>query len=336
MKFSCDVLGIIENGEGYLPANFRTIPKIVLNKFENLLKQDILNGVLSYGEDNVLGLGLNEGEIGVVLVGGLSPICPLAENGFSIKINAATEIIDISKMNVVNKKYLEPTSGKGTVKIMPVLSKMLSMIHRVDYSIENERGNVLVNTGYVDKKYEDEVLDILKECFKSKTLISDRIGFEVKENLLIINTLCSSTIDGILIKCGIPVMPYYGGILEIAKNRFIDIIAYEGTSLDPHEVFFNKVDGKNTILSGVRKVPMASQENLINVVDKLGWTGLYKIGKPNNDICGVKVEKNMLGFVSFGGVNPFAIIKNNNIPIEILALHDTMEYSKLIHLKELI
>ncbi|MBW9221653.1 DUF128 domain-containing protein, partial [Methanothermococcus sp. SCGC AD-155-C09] len=53
-------------------------------------------------------------------------------------------------------------------------------------------------------------------------------------------------------------------------------------------------------------IPSTSQENLINVVDKLGWTGLYKIGKPNNDICGVKVEKNMLGFVSFGGVNPFA------------------------------
>jgi len=331
-----DVLGIIENGEGYLPANFRTIPKIVLNKFENLLKQDVLNGVLSYGEDNVLGLGLNEGEIGVVLVGGLTPICPLAENEFPIKINAATEIIDISKMNIVNKKYLKPTNGRGTVKIMPVLSKMLSMIHRVDYSIENERGNVLINTGYVDKKYEDEVLDILKECFKSKTLISDRIGFEIKRDLLIINTLCSSTIDGILIKCGVPVMPYYGGILEIAKNRFIDMIAYEGTSLDPHEVFFNKVDGKNTILSGVRKVPMAAQEDLINIVNELGWTGLHKIGKPNNDICGVKVEKNMLGFVSFGGVNPFAIIKNNNIPIKILALHDIKEYSELIHLKELI
>ncbi|AEH06146.1 DUF128 domain-containing protein [Methanothermococcus okinawensis] len=330
-----DVLGIIENGEGYLPANFRIIPSSVMEKFENLLKRDLLNGVLSYGEDNVLGLSLNEGEIGVALVGGLSPICPAVEKGYPVKINAATTLMDLSLMEKRNKKYLHPINKKGKVKIMPVLSKMLSMLHKVNYDMESERGNVLVNTAYINRKYEEEVLDALKECHKSKTVISDRIGMEIKGDKIIINTLCSSTIDGIFVKYGVPIIPYYGGVLELGKNRFIDIISYEGTSLDPHEVFFNRVDGKKTILSGVRKVPMAARDSLINIAEKLNWPGILEIGKPNNDICGIKVEKGMFGFVSLGGINPFVIIKNKGIPIEIEALHGIKEYSELVPLKEL-
>lgn len=330
-----DVLGIIENGEGYLPANFRTIPSSTKEKFENLLKRDLLNGVLSYGEDNVLGLSLNEGEIGVALVGGLSPICPAIEVGYTAKISAATTLKDLSLMEKRNKKYLYPINKKGKIMITPVLTKMISMMHSVSYDIESNRGNVLVNTGYVDKEYEDDVIDVLKEGYKNKMMISDRIGIEKEENYIKINTLCSTTIDGIFLKYGIPIIPYYGGILEIAKNRFIDIIAYGGTSLDPHEVFFNRVDGEKTILSGIRKSPMKARDNLIKIVEKLNWTGIINIGMPNNDIYGIKVEKGMFGFASIGGMNPFVLIKNKGIPVKIEALHDIKEYSKLIPLKEL-
>ena len=331
-----DVLGIIENGEGYLPANFRVIPSSTKEKFENLLKRDLLNGVLSYGEDNVLGLSLNEGEIGVALVGGLSPICPAVEMGYDVKINAATTLKDLSLIEKRNKKYLHPINKKGKVMITPVLSKMMSMMHSVSYDIESNRGNVLVNTGYIDKKYEDDVIDALKECYKNKTVISDRIGMEKDGNQIKINTLCSTTIDGIFLKYGIPIIPYYGGILELGKNRFIDIIAYGGTSLDPHEVFFNRVDGEKTILSGIRKAPMEARDNLIKIVEKLNWSGILEIGKPNNNIYGIKVEKGMFGFASIGGMNPFVLIKNKGIPVKIEALHDIKEYSKLIPLKELL
>ena len=330
-----DVLGIIENGEGYLPANFRVIPSSTKEKFENLLKRDLLNGVLSYGEDNVLGLSLNEGEIGVALVGGLSPICPAVEMGYDVKINAATTLKDLSLIEKRSKKYLHPINKKGKVMITPVLSKMMSMMHNVSYDIESNRGNVLVNTGYIDKKYEDDVIDALKECYKNKTVISDRIGMEKDGNQIKINTLCSTTIDGIFLKYGIPIIPYYGGILELGKNRFIDIIAYGGTSLDPHEVFFNRVDGEKTILSGIRKAPMEARDNLIKIVEKLNWTGILNIGMPNNDLYGIKVEKGMFGFASIGGMNPFVLIKNKGIPVKIEALHDIKEYSKLIPLKEL-
>jgi hypothetical protein len=330
-----DVLGIIENGEGYLPANFRIIPSSTKEKFENLLKRDLLNGVLSYGEDNVLGLSLNEGEIGVALVGGLSPICPAVEIGYNVKINAATTLKDLSLMEKRNKKYLHPVNKKCKVMITPVLSKMISLMHNVSYDIESSRGAVLVNTGYIDENYYDDAIEVLNECHNSKTIISDRVGIEKEDNCIKINTLCSTTIDGIFLKYGIPIMPYYGGVLELNRNRFIDIISYGGTSLDPHEVFFNRVDGKKTILSGIRKVPMEARENLIKIVNKLNWTGILNIGMPNNDLYGVKVEKGMFGFASIGGMNPFVLMKNKGIPVKIEALHGTLEYSKLNLISEL-
>lgn len=330
-----DILGIMENGEGYLPANFRVIPKSTKDKFKNLLNRDLLNGVLSYWEENVLGIDLNENEVGVALVGGLCPICPAVECGHVVNIGAATSLKDLSLMEKKTKKYLNPVVKKGDIKISSVLSKMNSMMHNVNYDIEMENGAVLVNTGYVDKSYKQAVIEILKECMDKKQIISDKIGITEIDDKIQINTLCSTTIDGIFLKYGIPVIPYYGGILELNKNRFIDTISYDGTSLDPHEVFFNKVDGKNTILSGIRKAPMSARENLINIMEKLNWSGIIEIGKPNNPIYGIKVEKGMFGFATVGGVNPFVVIKNSGIPIEINALHDIMDYSKLAFIDEL-
>jgi len=331
-----DVMGIIENGEGHLPANFRIIPKTTLDRFENIIKEDKLNGILSYGEENVLGLSLNDGEVGIALVGGLSPICPLVEMGYPVKINAASDIVDISNVKTVSKKHLKPVKKKGKVKIVSVFSKMLSMVHKVDYSIEDRKGKVLVNRCCIDRKYEDEVLEALDRCYKMGIMVSDRVGFEHRGDRLIMSTICSSTVDGILIKHGIPVIPYCGGILELSKDRFIEIISYDGTSLDPHEIFLNRVDGENTVLSGVRKAPMVAREKLIEIVKYLNWKGIYKVGKPNNDVCGVKVEKNMFGYICFGGMNPFAILKSRGIPVEVSALHGIVEYSELIPVEELV
>jgi hypothetical protein len=333
-----DVLGIIENGEGYLPANFRVIPSSTKEKFENLLKKDLLNCVLAYGEENVLGLNINEEEIGVALVGGLTPLCIPIEKGYKMEINAATKLKNLVSMERRNKKYLEPVCKKGKRAVKPVLSKMLSLMERVTYDIEEKKGDIIVNTGCVDKKYKKEVFDALRESYEKKLTISDRVGIETKDGQIFIHTLCSLTIDGIILKNEIPVIPCYGGVLELRSgkgNRFIDVIAYRGTSLDPHEVFFNKTDGEKNILAGIREAPMSAKDHIAQLNEKLEWNGIIEIGRPNNDISGVRVEKGMIGFTTVGGINPLVLIKKRGVPIEINALHKTMNYSDLIHFEEL-
>ena len=45
-----------------------------------------------------------------------------------------------------------------------------------------------------------------------------------------------------LVKNGVSTTPQYGGILETdgKKPRFIELTAYSGSSLDPHEIYIAK------------------------------------------------------------------------------------------------
>ncbi len=68
-----------------------------------------------------------------------------------------------------------------------------------------------------------------------------------------IGTVSSININSILLKMGIPVKSVFGGILDISEKapvRFLEIIKYGGTSIDPLEVF---IKGKMTDLAGVLK-----------------------------------------------------------------------------------
>ncbi|EHP85883.1 DUF128 domain-containing protein [Methanotorris formicicus] len=332
MQGKTDVLGFIENGEGYVPANFRVIPKEAEDKFERLLKKDTLNCILSYGEDNVLGMNVEEDEIGIALIGGLAPVAALVERGYYVELNAASTIKKVSFMEKVNKGRISPQKKKSDVRIKSVLSKMFNSMAKVNYDIDKKDGNVIVNVGYVGKEYYDDVLDILKEAYKKGLGISNRFGIKEEDGLIKISTICASTLDGIFSSYGVPIIPCYGGILEVEEDneRFIDIISYEGSSLDPHEVFFNKVDCETSILAGFREIPMCAREDLIDLVKALGWNGIKEIGRPNNEVYGVSVEKNMCGVVTIGGMNPLTMIKEHEIPIKINALHEIVKFSELV------
>jgi len=337
MQGKTDVLGVVENGEGYVPANFRVIPKEAKDKFEKLLNKDTLNCVLSYGEENVLGLNVEEDEIGIALVGGITPVAALVEKGYYVELNAASTIKKVSFMEKVSKRKILPQKKKGGIKIKSVLSKMFNNMAKITYDINKEDGDVIVNVGYVEEKYYADVIEILKEAYKRGLGISNRFGIKEEDGLIKISTICASTLDGIFSNYGIPIIPRYGGVLEIGeeKDRFIDIISYEGSSLDPHEVFFNKVDCETSILAGFREIPMCAREDLVDLVRTLGWSGIKEIGRPNNEVYGVDVEKDMCGVVTIGGMNPLAMIKEHEIPIKIKALHEIVKFSELVEYDEI-
>jgi len=327
-----DVIGILENGNGYLPANFRVIPKLKLEEFKTLLNRDLLNGVISYGTDNVLGINLNDTEVGIVMVGGITPICPIKEMGYDVRINAATELTYISNLKKVKKNYIKPISKKSDKSVVPVISKIISWIHEVTYDIDNDGGKVVVNTGYIDKKYGDKAVEVLKKYCEKLNLSYKMISVRDENDKLRIDTISSVTFDGIFLKNYIPVIPFCGGILEYTENlkRFIDIIIYSGTSLDPYEVFFNKINCMNTILSGVRMIPMEGRNKLIKLIEKLDFSGILEVGKPNNSLYGIEVENGMCAYVSVDGLNPFALLIKNNIPVELISTHNTMEYLDIL------
>ena len=64
-------------------------------------------------------------------------------------------------------------------------------------------------------------------------------------------TVCSIVVNGVLLKNGIPMDSKFGGILQIRNGRplrFVELIYYSGSSLDPSEVF---IRGKMTSVRSV-------------------------------------------------------------------------------------
>ena len=85
-------------------------------------------------------------------------------------------------------------------------------------------------------------------------------------------TVCSASINGVLLKAGVPTEFRFGGILEIADfqpKRFVAIIDYAGTSLDPSEQYIRAGmtsvgqaarTGSGMILGVFRTLPAPARE----------------------------------------------------------------------------
>ena len=64
------------------------------------------------------------------------------------------------------------------------------------------------------------------------------VGNEIR-----LDTVCGTTIDGMLLREGIPVIPKYGGIVKVedyVPTRFTELISYKKTSMTPLEAFTDK------------------------------------------------------------------------------------------------
>ena len=163
--------------------------------------------------------------------------------------------------------------------------------------------------------------------------------------------MCSVTINGIFLKAGIPVASRFGGVLQIENSelsRFTALISYEGSSLDPLEIFIKSrmtdVLGavKNRygkILASFREIPIVSLERarqLSNDLKKKGIGGILIIGNPNQPLLEMPVAVDKAGMVIVGGLNPIAALEEKGIPTVSKAMSTLYKFSELIKFKELL
>ena len=153
---------------------------------------------------------------------------------------------------------------------------------RTSFDIIRDSGDVIVNTSLIDKNDYECVASILKETFDAGYTISRRVlildeyeelaSLKVAKGCLGIATLCSITLDGMLMKKGISANTSFAGVIEVREGmaaEFTDLIAYAGSSLDPMRVFMARrvtrvADavrrGSGRLLANVREIPLAAAE----------------------------------------------------------------------------
>ncbi|RAP46406.1 MAG: hypothetical protein BZ135_03710 [Methanosphaera sp. rholeuAM6] len=346
------VLDVANNGTGVIPANFRIIPATKRDdalKIINNLSKIGIGGVIHVGQSgkSVLGIPVPEDMIGIVIIGGVAPLCAAQESGYDLDIKLADSYTEYSNMKVANSNIsspLKPCSKKPKKNVSFVLNKIYNLISNVDFDIETSQGNVISNISFVDKKQVDDALEILTSLFKKKPeyCVGNRYALiESSDNKVGIATICSLTIDGILTKYGINSIPIYSGILDIhgENKRFIELVSYKGSSVDPHEIFIKKnmhdvhgsLENSGKILASVHTIPYVSRDATKDILCKINDIGfeVLGVGQTNEYMYNAKIEKYHFGYVVAGGLNSIADMKENNIQVDVKSIEKIMDYNSL-------
>ena len=233
-----------------------------------------------------------------------------------------------------------------------VISRIEEMAFRTTYNPETNEGLVAVNISYFDKDDLETVIDVISYTAHAGYMISPRVRIfeEDEESIFLppgkigIATICSVTFDGLFLKAGIPVEPAYGGILQIEDKkpvRFLDLISYSGTSIDPIQIFMNRKPtsvlevlekGEGKILANVRQINSSAYERageVIRLAEKVGLGGCFAFGEIDEALYGAPVEAGKFGITIAGGINGICALEETGIKIETNPVSTVLEYKTM-------
>ncbi|MBN1474465.1 MAG: DUF128 domain-containing protein [Syntrophaceae bacterium] len=254
----------------------------------------------------------------------------------------------------------EITNARVQDKISLSISRIDVLSFKTTFDLKKKRGLVPVNVSFFPEDTFGKALLIMKPVFKKKLAVSKRVAvaqagdklgdITVPDGKIGLATVCSIVINGVLLKHGIPIDSKFGGILQLKNGdalRFVELIHYSGSSLDPSEIFIrgkmtsvNEVikNNEGKILANFREIPALSLslvEDLIADFEDSGIHGALSIGAVGNTLAQTNVDINKAGMILVGGLNPVAAAYEKGIDVENKAMSTVMEFGALRDIEEI-
>ncbi|HIE16648.1 MAG TPA: DUF128 domain-containing protein [Dehalococcoidia bacterium] len=246
-------------------------------------------------------------------------------------------------------------------KVGFALPRIELLAFRTNFDWKKRTGAIPVNVSFFPKAKFDRALQAMRPVFAAGICVSDLIAIApeggqlgeltVPAGKIGLATVCSIVINGTLLKAGVPMDSRFGGILQVRNHeplRFVELIHYAGSSLDPSEVFIRARmtsvsnaarTGNGKILANFREIPALCRPVAEEVVTKLKEAklgGLIVMGNTSEPVCEIPVELNRIGMILIGGLNPVAAAEEAGIEAENHAMSTVMEYERLISFWEVI
>jgi HTH-type transcriptional regulator, global nitrogen regulator NrpRI len=235
-----------------------------------------------------------------------------------------------------------------------VRDKLEMLAYQTTFDPETRTGQLSINISLIDKYKFKKALSAMKDAFKAGICVSDLVATAPAggrlSSVVVPNgktgfaTVCSATINGVLLKAGIPTDFRFGGMLEIRSSkprRFVAIIDYAGTSLDPSEQFIRSRmtsvgevsrTGNGKVLGVFRTIPAPAREvaeKKIAMLKEVGIGGVYAMGNTSEPVCQIPVALNRIGIVQLGGLNPVALAVEAGIETENIAESGLIDFQQL-------
>jgi len=236
-----------------------------------------------------------------------------------------------------------------------VAAKVDSLGYKMSFDVVAGKGTIIINVSFVDAgdfgPTIKEIQLIVDRGYSIGGMIAVAQGgtnlgsVVVPEGSVAIATVCSITLNGIFQKAGIPVVSRFGGLLEIRDRnpvRFVNMIEYRGSTLDPLEVFIRAdmtrvrnavLRGSGIVCASFRELPSAAVEQVKRVervMKSRGLGGILAIGRPSQPLFDIPVSEGYCGMVVLGGLNPIAAVREAGIRVTIQSLAGLLDFQQLV------
>ncbi|MBF0550220.1 MAG: DUF128 domain-containing protein [Deltaproteobacteria bacterium] len=245
-------------------------------------------------------------------------------------------------------------------KVGLLSAKIDQMTFTMDFDLKSRTGTVVINVTLSDPDQFTSIMPqfcrVYKEGYAMGRLMTllqpgERVGdILVPEGKVGIGTVCSITLNGVLLQHGVPVTSRFGGLLEIRDKkptRFVEMITYDGTSIDPLEVFIRSgmtdyigatETGNGRIGASFREFPAAGRnkvKDLARRLEEIGLGGFMRIGFPGQQLLEIPVIEGRVGAIVIGGLNPVSVFEETGRRVYSRALAGLISFDRLFHYAEL-
>lgn len=245
-------------------------------------------------------------------------------------------------------------------KVGFAISRIEILAFQTSFDPKTRAGLVPVNVSFYPVEKFRKVLSAMVPVCKAGLCAGNRVavgregerlgGMIVPEGRIGLATVCSVVTNGTLLKAGVPMDSRFGGILQLRRGqpvRFVELIHYAGSSLDPSEVFIRGKmtavsqaarQGNGKILANFREVPSACRgvvEEVLAQLKEAGMGNVLVIGPTSAPVCEVPVHPGKIGMVLIGGMNPVAAAEEAGIEAENRAMAALLNYQDLVEFEAL-
>jgi repressor of nif and glnA expression len=251
-------------------------------------------------------------------------------------------------------------SGMVSDKLGFVISKIDSLAYRTTYDLKSGRGSIILNATLLPAERFAQCLEIMREAFRAGYCMGDLVAvvpggqslgeLRVPQGSVGFGTVCSVTLNGVLLRHSVPVESRYGGLLEIREGkpyRFTELVGYHESTVDPAEVFIASkmtsireaaATGSGKVLASFREVPAVSLADVERVLEgfaRRGFGGVLAVGRPGQALLGVHVGLDRVGIAVVGGLTPVAAVEEAGIATVSRAMTGLADVGDLKSIREL-
>jgi repressor of nif and glnA expression len=240
----------------------------------------------------------------------------LDEQGFTRKVGNTGRVLTPMGISEIERALVDERLGF-------IISRLERLAYRSTFDPASGTGDVAYNLSIVPESAAEKVADSFDQViragygfFSAYTQVDHDPRIPAGHTGFI--TVCSITMDGVLERMGIPVRVVFGGRLEIMDGkvtRFLDLIRYRGTTINPLQLFISAgltavhtliATGSGVGLVNIRTVPVPALETVKEMIPLMKDCGFRFPLAMGSELLNLPPDPYRLSIVSHSGMNLIA------------------------------